>query len=83
MVIPFHTKHCREFWGCHSSCPVMGLVKDRDRLKIVADELTLKYPEVLKDNVRAWQKVAELEARLRDVESETSRLGKELARTYE
>ena len=42
MGIPFHTKHCREFWGCHSSCPVMELVKDRDRLKIIADELTLK-----------------------------------------
>lgn len=38
---------------------------------------------ILKDNMRAWQKVAELEARLREMEVEYNRLNRELARTYE
>jgi uncharacterized small protein (DUF1192 family) len=41
------------------------------------------YKLILKDNMRAWQKVAELEARVRDQEAEISRLSRELAKTYE
>jgi hypothetical protein len=34
MSYPFHTKHCREGWGCPSSCPVRQLVEEHDRLKV-------------------------------------------------
>jgi len=46
-------------------------------------ERCLKYKELNEDNTRAWQKVADLEKRLRDAFAETNRLSSELARTYE
>jgi cell division septum initiation protein DivIVA len=35
------------------------------------------------DNTRAWQRVAELEAQLKECSAERNRLSQELARTYE
>jgi hypothetical protein len=35
------------------------------------------------DNARAWERVAELEAKLKECSAERNRLSSELARTYE
>jgi septal ring factor EnvC (AmiA/AmiB activator) len=39
--------------------------------------------DLREDNTRAWQRVAELEAQLKECSAERNRLSQELARTYE
>jgi hypothetical protein len=50
MSYPFHTKHCREGWGCPSSCPVRQLVEEHDRLKVQLAKLEKPKPEPRKKN---------------------------------
>ena len=39
--------------------------------------------DLREDNARAWQRVADLEAQLKECSAERNRLSQELARTYE
>jgi hypothetical protein len=63
MHIPFHTAHCREGYGCHSTCPVMNLLVDRDQWRKSAEDLadclmneyTLRLSPVSEHTVKVYQ----------------------------
>ena len=47
------------------------------------DKTSDELNNLREDNTRAWQRVAELEAQLKECSAERNRLSQELARTYE
>jgi septal ring factor EnvC (AmiA/AmiB activator) len=58
-------------------------MSDNQTLQDHVEDLMIERAQLNQDNLRAWQRVAELEAQLKECSAELNRLSSELARTYE
>lgn len=58
-------------------------MSDNQTLQDHVEDLMIERAQLNQDNVRAWQRVAELETQLKECSAERNRLAAELARTYE